>query len=84
MEWIIGALLVVLLLVNLALLLWKERDSLWDAYQRIHGVPPTERVRLTDADRRAEALAAKEQENFLSYDGTEQPEIDASQFIGYE
>lgn len=78
---LLAVLLILLLAAHLALLLWKERDSLRAAYLRIHGVPTEERARMTDADRRAAALSAKEQENFMSYDGSEQPPIDVEQLL---
>ena len=81
METIIGIGIAVLLAAHLALLLWKERDSLKDAYRRIHGLPPKERAEPTDADRRAAAQAAKEQQNFMDYDGSEQMPIDVEMLL---
>ena len=80
---LLAVLLVLLLAAHLALLLWKERDSIRSAYWRWRGKPARDRVaaEMTDADRRAAALTAKEQQNFMDYDGDEQPEIDVDQFI---
>lgn len=84
MLLIMLAMLVILMAAHLALMLWKERDSLRSAYWRWRGKPARERVAAvqTDADKRAALLAAKEQENFMNYDGNEQPEIDVSELIG--
>ena len=36
----------------------------------------------TDADRTQEAVARRELENFMNYDGTEQPPIDPDRILG--
>ena len=83
MLLIMLAMLILLLAAHLLLMLWKERDSLRSAYWRWRGKPARERIAAqTEADRRAALVAAKEQENFMDYDGTEQPEIDVSELIG--
>ena len=75
----------VLLLAHLLLGLWKERDNLRAMWWRWLGKPARERIaaQQTEADRRAAVLAAKEQQNFMDYDGDEQPEIDITELVDY-
>ena len=74
----VGIAMVVLMAIQTAVLLWRERDSIRSAINRRAGKESRKRVAqvLTDADRRAAARAAKERENFMLYDGTPQTPID--------
>ena len=73
--WILLAMIALLMLLHLLIELWKERESIRSAYWRWRGKPARERVaaEMNNADRRAAARAAKEQ----------QTEIDVSELIGY-
>lgn len=78
MNTVLGVALVALIAIQTAVQLWRERGSIRSFINRRAGKESRERVAraLNDADRRNAVRAAKERENFMLYDGTEQEPID--------
>ena len=78
--------LIILFAVNAALLslylvvqLWRERESIYEIFDRVRRKKPEDPLKkatITDADEREARRQAHENKNFLNYDGGTQPQFD--------